>query len=183
MKIINTIMGKFTFKKTPKWEDIEYFDTQWKKRIKEMSKFISPNESILDLGCGHEWLKEYLDKSNTYFGVDYKKRSKSTLVRDFNNREFTDFFVDTIFISGCLEYIIDFQWFIQNSCKFSNKVILSYCCIETHDNLKLRKELTWVNNLSYENIVREFEENNFIMYSSFLTDTSNRIFIFKKLLK
>ncbi len=182
MKILNTILEKFTFNKVKKWENIEYFDTEWKSRIKEMASYIGHNEKVLDLGCGQEWLIEYLHTSNEYIGVDYRKRSSKTIVCDFNKYQFVDFKVDTVFISGCLEYVNNYSWLIKKSCEISTKIIVSYCCLDTHPNLSLRSDLTWVNNLSKEEVISEFKDNGFTMVETFLTEKENRIFIFKIIL-
>jgi ubiquinone/menaquinone biosynthesis C-methylase UbiE len=144
-----------------------------------MASYIDHNERVLDLGCGKEWLIEYLHSSNEYFGVDYRQRSSNTIVCDFNKYEFIDFNVDTAFISGCMEYVNDYDWFINKSCQVAKKIILSYCCLETHSDLSLRSNLTWVNNLSKDELVNKFKYNGFDLVETFLTETENRIFIFK----
>ena len=66
------------------WKDIEYFDENWKERIRLMSQFIPQGVTVLDLGSGREWLKEVVGE-NFYTGVDYTRRSSTTIVCEFVN--------------------------------------------------------------------------------------------------
>jgi len=50
------------------WKEMEYFDPAWKQRIETMAALIpKQSQSVLDLGCGKMWLKDYLlaDVHNT----------------------------------------------------------------------------------------------------------------------
>ena len=118
------------FYKTNEWKKIEYFDESWKKRIFQMSKYITPSDSIVDYGCGKMWLKEYLQTSNIYSGVDYQKRDEETIVCDFNKKEFPNKNSTVAFVSGCLEYVEDPKWFLNNIASYHNKCIISYCCMD-----------------------------------------------------
>jgi len=168
--------------KIRKWKDIEYFDEAWKGRIQQMAKYIPANSKVMDLGCGQMWLKDYLINP-VYVPVDYKRRDENTVICNFNNYQFPDETADFIFISGTLEYVLDYNWFINKVCSSSNNVILSYCCLEEFSDLKLRREFTWVNDLSYENIIGLFKTNSFELNDLDITDTKNRIFKFERIKK
>lgn len=165
---------------TPKpWVDIEYFDSKWEKRIAQMASFITPESSIMDLGCGTMLLKLYL-KENSYYPVDYKKRDEKTIICDFNKHEFPALTADVAFISGCLEYIIDYKWFIKEVCAHSEKVILSYCTTNEFPTIIERINNNWCNHLSNEEIINLFERHNFILHSSAYAPNKDQIFIFMK---
>jgi SAM-dependent methyltransferase len=170
---------KLFFKLT--WKDIEYFDETWKLRIKAMSELIDEEQTILDLGCGKGWLKEYIPTNIIYNGADYIKRDESTIVCDFNLHQFPSLKVDLCFVSGCLEYINDVNWFIEQislSCKF---LIISYCTTDLFPSLKSREKLCWVNHFSYQEIVRIIESKGFILMNSPFVISGNKIMKFKKI--
>ncbi len=81
-KIINRV--RKTLRLKPVWQQIEYFNPDWKGRIGKMASHIAPGESVVDLGCGQMWLKEFLSASSRYTGVDYTQRGADTIVADFN---------------------------------------------------------------------------------------------------
>lgn len=174
-------IGKFQnklLKKNVQWNEIEYFNPKWKKRIKDMSIFIEDGDSVLDLGCGEMWLREYLNESNKYFGVDYKERGENTIVCDFNKNEYPNIKADVAFISGCLEYIKDYEWFISKLSQSHSKIIISYCTLEEYSNIKDREAKAWVNHLKEEELLSLINSKGFELihketgYSTF--------FVFKK---
>jgi len=126
--IINRVRKVLGLK--PKWKQIEYFNPDWKSRIKKMASYIAIGESVVDLGCGQMWLREFLPGSNKYTGVDYRQRGEGTLVVDFNNGEFPDVKADVFFSSGCMEYVVDYDSFIEKIARVGRRCIISYCCIE-----------------------------------------------------
>jgi 2-polyprenyl-3-methyl-5-hydroxy-6-metoxy-1,4-benzoquinol methylase len=180
-KIKKVFLKIFKNKKTETWKDIEYFDESWIKRIKEMSGFITPSESVMDLGCGQMWLSSFLDASNKYYPVDYTYRSDNTIIADFNKNQFPDLNVDVVFASGILEYIDNPKWFVKKISDCCKKCIISYCTIEYHPSIRNRRNLKWVNDLTFKDIENLFKENNMILENNLLLDTNSTIFIFKKL--
>lgn len=178
LKILIRVKSPLTSKK--EWEEFEYFDSKWENRVKKLSAYILPNESIMDLGCGQMTLKKYIT-SNSYIPVDYTKRDEKTIVCDFNKKEFPQIKADVIFISGCLEYIYDYEWFIGKACQYSQKILLSYCCIEDFPILAERKKNNWKNHLSYEYVILLLKENNFSLTESTKLESNDRIMVFSKI--
>lgn len=161
------------------WKEIEYFSEKWKERIREMSKYIYPNSSILDLGCGRMWLKEFIGDCN-YYPVDYRDRGLDCIVCDFNKKEFPDLITDIIFVSGCLEYISDYKWFIQKMTSHSRDlIIVSYCTLGVTPKLTERKKLSWQNHLSEKALLSLFQGNNFFLIEKSISN-NNPIFVFRK---
>jgi len=140
------------------WKDIEYFDDSWKERIRFMSKYIPHSKSVMDIGCGRMWLREMIPTS-IYIPVDYKKRDNNTIICDLNKYEFPNQTADVIFISGCLEYVKDYEWFITEISKHSQKCIVSYCAFDDECDIAVRKSRTWVNNLTKKELIKEFSKN------------------------
>ena len=161
------------------WKDFEYFDEEWKHRIKKMAEFIPESGRIVDLGCGRMWLKEIIDEKNhSYIGVDYTPRDENTIVCDFNLKEFPNIEAEVYFASGVLEYVKNYKWFISNIARHSQRCILSYCPIEVFNNKKERIDLGWKNHLNSFEIIKLFKKAN--MQLRFLTETNtrNKIFVF-----
>jgi Methyltransferase domain len=169
---------RLLFTKERNWQDIEYFRENWKERIRYMSRFIEPGSFVMDLGCGKMWLREFLPSGTTYIPVDYCMRSPETIVADFNKSQFPQTDADIMFISGCLEYIDNPEWFIkQVTAHCRQKVLLSYCLLETHPGIKKRKELSWKNHLEADQIKGQFESAGFTLAHQGVHD-DNTIFVF-----
>jgi hypothetical protein len=161
------------------WKKIEYFDESWKARIGLMAGFIPPASSVLDLGCGKEWLVDYVGRDR-YTGVDYKARSAQTIVCDFNRRQFPSVHRDVAFVSGCLEYVEEPAWFIQRICEACDRCIVSYCAFDTHPDTFSRRTAGWVNDLTLRELIHEFEINGFVLDSETETPTRNSVLVFDR---
>lgn len=162
-----------------RWQDIEYFDDAWRARIRQMAEFIPANATVMDLGCGPGWLREIVG-ARSYTGVDYLPRKEDTVVCDFNKRQFPEFRRDVAFVSGCLEYIDDYRWFIAQICDKAGMCILSYCPVEIHQDLAARRRAGWVNDLTLDDIKREFVRHSFRLSAETATPTGNAIMVFQR---
>ena len=176
-RVLNKL--KSFLKKEKDWQDIEHFDYNWESRVAQMAAYIIEGKSVLDLGCGKMFLKKYLS-GNPYFPVDYKKRGEGCIVNDFNKHQFPEIAADISFISGCLEYIKDYKWFISCACRKSERIILSYCTTDEFPEMAERKSLAWVNHLSSSAVINFFKENHFKLLTSELTKSNNSIFVFDR---
>jgi hypothetical protein len=161
------------------WEELEYFDESWRTRIEEMAKFIAPGESVIDLGCGKMWLKPLL-KNNTYHPVDYKHRDESTVVANFNSHEYPDIKADVAFVSGTLEYVQDYEWFVGQVCLRSRRCIVSYCTTECYPDLNVRNRKAWKNHLSRSTLLELFTKNEMHLDAESNAVAQNPIFVFSK---
>jgi hypothetical protein len=161
------------------WEELEYFDESWKKRIKVMASFIAPGESVIDLGCGKMWLKPLL-KNNTYWPVDYRRRDEKTVLANFNRHQYPDIRADVAFLSGTLEYIEDYEWFVRQVSSRSSRCIVSYCTTEYHPDLKVRIRKAWKSHLSRSTLVRLFARNGMHLDAESTAVAGNPIFVFSR---
>lgn len=179
-KILTKLSSIIKPKSNKTWEQDEYFDPIWKERIRHMSVYIQPTDSVVDLGCGMMWLRDFLKTTNIYFPVDYKKRDSSTIICNFNKEEFPAIQADIYFMSGCLEYIDNPNEFIKNISNYTNKCIVSYCSVELFSDLEVRKNLMWKNHLSNKELISLFEKHLFKLEDYQTTETNNQIFFFCK---
>lgn len=175
-KILNSIRKRIF---VPKWQDIEYFDNLWRARIELMSGYIPKGASVLDLGCGKMWLRELLQDSE-YYPVDYTSRGNGTIICDFNKDPFPDINCDVSFVSGCLEYVIDYKSFIREIALHTKTCIISYCTTEETPDLKERMSLVWVNHLSKQEIIELFKANGMQLIDETTYLVKNSIFVFSK---
>jgi hypothetical protein len=158
------------------WKDIEHFDESWKGRIREMARYVPSNSVVMDLGCGREWLRDYLDNCQ-YIPVDYRARSPHTVVCDLNKREFPDRQVDVCFVSGCLEYVEDPQWLVREIAAHSKRCVISYCVLDDFPGVQSRAALGWKNNLRKHELVSLFTANGMRVHSE-ATSMNNAVFCF-----
>ncbi len=142
-----------------------------------MASYISPKESVVDLGCGKMWLKECL-KDNVYYPVDYTRRDAQTCVADFNKHEYPPTRSDVAFVSGALEYVVDYEWFVRQITQSSTKCILSYCTTEAYPDIKERERRAWKNHLTRAEIIDLFTRNGMELKCENGNIQGNRIFVF-----
>lgn len=147
----------------PRWKNYEYFDAGWKERIHQLASFIEDEQVILDLGCGPMWLREMLPPGIHYMGCDYTKREDTTLICDFNKKEFPAVQADACFVSGVLEYVEDPDWFLDRICACCDALLLSYCTTDYHPDRRSRASLHWVNHLSFTELMDKMEARGFIL--------------------
>ena len=162
------------------WQDIERFNPSWSLRIQSMAgAIVDSDRKVVDLGCGPMWLKEVLPPGIKYIGVDYKSRGPDTIVCDFNAFQFPEMDADVFFVSGCLEYVEDYEWFIERIATKGRKCIISYCCAGNTPEKKYRAKNAWVNHLSHENIVSIFNANEMTLRETWQVDSVNTCFVFE----
>jgi hypothetical protein len=163
------------------WKEIEYFDEAWKERIQLMAGYIPPGtNSLMDIGCGRMWLREYLPASCKYYGIDYVNRGPGSVVFDLNQHEFPGFSCDVAFVSGCLEYIDDCEWLINNISGHNDKCIISYCTKDVFADPAERRRLFWKNDLTEQQLIALFEKNRMNLDAKDRTNTGNSIYVFRK---
>lgn len=171
---------KILLPKARSWKSVERFDDRWRGRIKQMSGFISKNDtSVVDLGCGPMWLKDYLEADVTYTGVDYKNRGPNTIICDLNKDCLPELYSDVYFISGCLEYIHSPSHLVQEMSRQTlNRCIISYCSVNHFSDQRLRRKKGWVNHLTEEQLIDLFISNDMSLQNQCITADNNSIFVF-----
>ena len=131
----------------------------WDDRIVVMARFIKPNSSVLDLGCGVLALKKYLPQDCSYQPCDVVSRDETTIVCDFNKNEFPPFKkYDYIFCSGLLEYVNDLSSFMMHIASYSDRMVVSYAVKIEDQTIAQREKLDWVNHFNrqqFEDIMRK----------------------------
>ena len=182
-KVFLTFLSSRVNKKRS-WKHIEYFDESWKRRIKEMAQLIPENaRSVLDVGCGRSWLREFIDQDLEYYGVDYKKRDSHTLVCDLNSRQFPNIKVDVVFCSGILEYIEEenLDWFFERIKEASPILLLSYCTLDLNSDFRSRVSMCWKNHFYRSDLVRYVEQLGFsLLWESEQPIDGNHVFKFHR---
>lgn len=119
------------------WQGSFEYNEDMKLRYQNMLKLLPPNysySSVLDLGCGPQYLKEFIDKNSTYTGVDLYPHNKDNIICDFNKNQFVDINADLVVIAGVFEYVYDTEWFIKKVCKTSNKYVLCSYIFKEYTN-------------------------------------------------
>jgi hypothetical protein len=173
------MIGLFQYLFKKGWKHNEYFMEEWKERISFMANMIGSANSVLDLGCGPCYLRNYVKPGVVYYGCDYILRFSDTLVADFNKYEFPDIYVDVCFGSGILEYIYDLPWFINQCSQHCNFLIISYSSLDYYSNIRQRKKLHWVNHYTQSDLLDLCVGNKLVLNSKSYYEKQS-IFLFKK---
>lgn len=111
-------MGKYI--KTPS----KLKNPGWTKRNIKISKHITDNSNVLDLGCGSKDLLRYI-KPVEYVGIDYID-THADIICDFNKPfEIPVNNWDFIVMSGVIEYLHDLDMFFNTIKNNSDKYIIT----------------------------------------------------------
>lgn len=110
------------------WKDNFEYQEFYKERYKYIVSLLKLDKvkSLMDLGSGPEFLREFLSEKIDYFPVDYLAKTPNTIIRDFNKGEFLNKRVDVIIMAGLLGYIYDLDKFIEISAQNTDCIIASY---------------------------------------------------------
>jgi hypothetical protein len=161
------------------WQSVERFDPAWRERIERMACFIGENaRSVVDVGCGPMWLRDFLPTGTAYFGVDYVDRGAGTIVADLNRDGVPAIDADVWFVSGCLEYIREPDRFVADMSRHARKCVLSYCGTEAFPSLPERRKRGWVNDLQLPQVVDLFARNGMRQLHRETLPSNNSILVF-----
>lgn len=98
----------------------------WRQRAKALSTLIPDSvHSLMDIGCGEGYIRDFLPDDCKYFGVDYCKRSDDTIICDINKEPLPAIDVDAYYMAGSLCYVKDPFTFLRQLTKAQYN-ILSY---------------------------------------------------------
>lgn len=168
---------------------LEYLYNQWEQtgklndiftvRVKHMSEYIScDSKSVMDLGCGKQHLRRFLKPEVNYIGVDYTGGGY-TVICNFNEGEYPTECADTVFCSGCLEYIVDVETFISKICRSAIKeVVVSYCPLEYKIDIWERRRYGWKNHMTINQLIDKFTQYGFNLEFAMKSIDVNVIFKF-----
>lgn len=165
------------------WKEKNELFPIWRCRVEQMADYLlETDKSILDIGCGEEYLKKLIDiKKVRYIPCDYVRRSDDTVVCDLNRYEFPKVSADVIFISGCIEYIQDPEWLIGQCTAVGRKILISYAPLEFIPNIEVRQIFGYANHYSIRQFIKIFHQNNFQLSDSRRSLTKDIIFYFQAL--
>jgi len=174
------ILTKYFMKISDKkrWKNKINLLGKWEKRARLTSKRIQPNEKVLDLGCGNMELESHLPKGCYYYPSDIVKRDSRTFICDYNKDPIPscpDSNVTTIL--GVLEYIYRPKIFIDNVCRKSNKIIISYHIKK--NNVGNYKISGWTL-IEKEELVNQFYNNNYYLKKNITIEENQELFLFEK---
>lgn len=174
------LRGRVFGKGSPQhWAEVEHFDQAWRARISEIATLIPPGASVLDLGCGKMWLKDYFS-GEQYYPVDYTQRSTDTIVCDFNKREFPSIRADVAVVSGCLEYLKEYEWFISEIATHVERCVISYNSVEQYPDRTKRRAMAWVNDLTHAELIRLFRMRGMVLVEQKVAADLHHIFVFDR---
>lgn len=163
------------------WTENNELYSFWDSRTKQMSQYISPDiTSVVDLGCGNSFLKKLLSPNIQYIGCDYLKRTSDTYIYNFNNHEFPGTDTDLFFVSGCLEYLNDPDWFLNQLSKAGKMILISYLSLECMPNIRRRRELGYQNHFSSLQLIHALEKNAFSLQNAHRSVCGDIIFTFER---
>lgn len=115
--------------------------------------------TLLDLGCGEMHIRKFLKPGIKYYGCDYKKRDKDTIVCDLSQNEFPQINVDCIFIAGVLEYLVNWYDVLREASKHTDQILMCYSTLEA----ATERDPIWVNAISSDGIIKLMAQCGFFL--------------------
>lgn len=175
--MLEKVIAKFKSNDIKLWSKTEEFDATWKTRIALMASYIDVPGTVADFGCGMMWLEAYLGEDNYYLPIDYIQRDSRTIILDLNHDSIPSLNAEIAFLSGILEYIEDLNHFLQQliECEFQ-KILISYCTIESFNSIKRRKKLNWVSHESIFIILSIFCQKYTLVHIDCISNNTVLIF-------
>lgn len=164
-KITNTWLENFTY------------DFEFLLRYEKLLNLLPTNlnkfprvDSILDLGCGMQYLREVMKhdfrfKNVQYLGVDLYAHKNDTIICDFNQKEFPKLSKDyrCVVCAGLFEYIVDLEFLIEKICALEPCYVL---CSYNFKDFNLNHNPIWVKKLhTQEELFGFFMKRNFKLLS------------------
>lgn len=144
-----------------------YGDVDAESRI-EISKYIAPTDTVLDVGCGIGTLKAILPESNKYTGIDYSPRAVRIACKRWgdgsfmaaDSRELNTLFKDNEFDIVTMRHFLenqeDWREVIRQAFRIANKKVIINIrrpfIFEGETRLVEQKEDTWVWDINYYQI-------------------------------
>ena len=170
------------------WEDKEQtydFSGQegpWDYRYRILLDYLPRKfRSVMDCGAGNMSLRRMLPPPRiVYYPVDYKPNYPQTIVCDFNQGEFPALKVDAVFMCGILEYIENPVRLLENVCRHSRIVLMTYNALSPTIQMAQRCLLGWKSHMTAGDIVSIFENNKFRLVKELYADAPETYLVFEK---
>jgi hypothetical protein len=163
------------------WAEVERFDPAWRTRIERMAAYIGQGDaSVVDVGCGPMWLRDYIASDVSYTGIDYVARDETTIICDLNRAPVPRIAADVWFVSGCLEYLDDPGRFIDQVSLYARKCIISYCDLDNFPSLEERENRGWRNHLSLHDVASFLHRNDMVSIGSEVLPSGDSIIVFSR---
>ena len=130
--------------KTNTWEENFEYEDSMKERYIQLLQYLDNYQekcrSVLDLGCGPQFLREILPQDILYTGCDLYKHKESTVIVDFNKKQFVEGQWDLCIAGGVLEYIYEMKVFIKNVGKSTKKY---FACTYHFEDYVVKRAPIW----------------------------------------
>lgn len=149
-RIVRTLVFKNDLSR---WKQVALVDPPWDKRNQIIGSIIPGNCSVLDVGCGAQTLKRYLQDDVKYQPCDLVKRD-GVLFCDFNSGMYPVISkpFDFVVCSGVMEYARNPSEFLQRMGGLGRTIILTYCHLSPGDKTWQRTSAGWVNHFTKEQL-------------------------------
>ena len=149
--------------------------SEFSSRAGKMAALIpSDVTSLMDMGCGDEVLRRYLNPAIKYYGLDVVRRSADTILCDANVDPLPDIQVDAYYMAGFLLYMNDVEKLISQmrGAKYLIFDLWNYVEFRRYDNIYMNiytrraRSVSWntrENYLSLPEVIDALTANGFVI--------------------
>lgn len=127
----------------------------WNERADLVKNWLAEAESVLDVGCGVQYVEKLLAPNSKYLGIDIVERSSYTRVMNLNDEMIPADLLSTYHLSvflGVLEYLNAPLLHLAEACKHSRRIVFSYTPVDYVSAIEVRRCNDWVSDLSTKEI-------------------------------
>lgn len=149
-----------------RWGDETNLSARWDSRTAKMARLVPPGSKVLEFGAGRLTLRDHLPPGCTYTASDLFPREGISLVCDLNARPFPKVPPhDVVFLAGVLAYVWDLPALVRFLTGIAGTVVASYPGTDLTPGTLARRANGWVNDLSFADLEKIFEEQGFVRES------------------
>ncbi|SNY94282.1 Methyltransferase domain-containing protein [Cohaesibacter sp. ES.047] len=157
------------------WQDETLLQKdRWLPRAKRACMFVRPGERVLDLGCGYQLSRPFLEPACSYTPCDISQRTPDTIVCDLNNGEFPEGQFDAVLVLGVWEYTPNIDFILDKLRQQAKKVIFSYCMSNdtSEQMIQQRTKFRWLTHWNASELDNMFKRHQFKLVHAEVIDKS-----------
>lgn len=161
-----------------RWKDLEH-SMEWGTHEGRVERIVGllPESiaSVVDYGEGKGSIRKYLDSSVEYYPVDYVRRSKETILCDFDKDELPNIRTESAICTATLVFLEKTERLIHHLCTYTEcLIVISYVTTDKFSDVDGRRASGYRSDYSEDDIIKMFKAGGFTLKEK-CADPANRI--------
>lgn len=139
-----------------RWQSVASESASWLSRYQQIAKHIAPGDSVIEFGCGSEYLRTLLPAGCAYQPADVVQRSPETFVIDLLKHPPSSVgrVYDLAVYAGTLEYVFDPISVLRDTFRIARRIVFSYATVDAYPHIDERVvQHGWFSHLSLSDLL------------------------------